>query len=165
MAQVLSGRLHALDGANALVRRSFADNQKPGHGADLASLIGTILRPHQTAQHEIALDGPPLALGDRAVNSIALVLHELATNGAKYGCLKQASGSLHISWKVENNKLALIWRENGGPQIEAPPAKTGFGTTLLTSTVAGQLGGAVNYDWQPHGLQLSMSIPIERLQH
>jgi two-component sensor histidine kinase len=163
MARVLSGRLHALAGATAMVRRSFAANKKLSQGADLAALVNTIISPHRTVQ-QVTVDGPQLELGERAVNSIALILHELATNSAKYGCLNFGNGSLHISWKLQDQLLFLYWRELGGPKIESTPAQTGFGTTLLTSTIT-QLGGKLEYNWLQQGLALSITIPTARLLH
>ncbi|GAC1422941.1 MAG: HWE histidine kinase domain-containing protein [Burkholderiaceae bacterium] len=162
MARVLSDRLHALADATALVRRGFAGRKKSSRGADLTALINTIISPHRTLQ-QIVVDGPPVELGDRTVNSIALILHELATNSAKYGCLKVDNGSLHIAWKVMDQLLVLNWSEFGGPSVETVPAKTGFGTTLLTSTVTGQLGGTFHYNWLEQGLALSITIPMARL--
>ena len=167
MSRVLSGRLHALASANALIRRNFADqNQTPGQGADLGALVTTILRPYENVgQHIFKVDGPTVELGDRAINGLSMVLHELATNSAKYGALKADNGSLHISWKLENGNVILIWREFGGPFIEGAPTKSGFGTTLLKSTVVGQLGGTFNYDWQRQVPTVSISVPAGALSH
>ena len=167
MSRVLSGRLHALASANALIRRNFAEkHHAPDRGADLAALVTTILRPYENVGHHIfEIDGPTVELGDKAINGLSLVLHELATNSAKYGALKADTGSLNISWKLENEIVTLIWQEMGGPVIDTKPTKSGFGTTLLRRTIVGQFGGMSDYRWQRQGLTVSISIPVGSLSH
>jgi two-component sensor histidine kinase len=104
-------------------------------------------------------------LGHRATNGFALVLHELATNAAKYGALKADAGSVQVSWRREGDQLVLTWQERGGPAIDGEPTKQGFGTVLSKNTVVGQLGGTLRNDWQPTGLVVTMSVPMENLWH
>ncbi|MBV8474190.1 MAG: GAF domain-containing protein, partial [Hyphomicrobiales bacterium] len=122
MAAILSGRLHALATAHSLVRRSFSrelDKSLPPT-ASLKAVIDAILEPYAVADAERLLArGPEIALGSHATTSIALVLHEFATNAAKYGALASDEGRVSVSWREENATLAMRWRESGGPAIVA----------------------------------------------
>jgi two-component sensor histidine kinase len=156
MADKLIGRIHALSDAHGLVRQSFSLNSVSRQVA-LGELIETILRPYRTP----ALNGPQVGLGQHATNSIALVLHELATNAAKYGALSVDHGTVDIAWRVEDGMLDLTWRETNGPVPQAP-AKKGFGSTLVERTILGY-GGTLDHDWSPHGLVVRIRIPTESL--
>jgi two-component sensor histidine kinase len=164
MSSILSSRLDALAQANALVRRSFAENEV-SQRVDLAELIGKIMKPHEpSAQRKhFSASGPQIWLGERATNGLALVLHELATNGAKYGALSSDSGIVELSWREEDGRLAVDWVEHGGTPIAGPPETTGFGTRLSQSTIVGQFGGELEFDWRPEGLLVRMTLPIQKL--
>jgi two-component sensor histidine kinase len=166
MVRVLSGRLHALASAHALVRRGFSNTGSDPRASDLGTLISTIVRPHESADDvgsRVSIDGPPIACGDRAINGLALVLHELATNAAKYGALKGDGGHIDVSWREEEGKLVLRWDERGGPRIEAPPATKGFGSALVQNTVVRQFGGTLDHDWRHSGMAVTMTMPVESL--
>jgi two-component sensor histidine kinase len=150
--------------ANALVRRSFVDNAKV-EGADLGELARKILLPH--ARHDghdhFVCNGPTIWLGERTANGVALVLHELATNAAKYGAFESPDGVVELSWVSDGQQLTGEWIERGGPAVDGTPSTTGFGTRLSKDTIVGQLGGTVNYDWRPEGLAVTMVLPVENL--
>ena len=169
MSEILSGQLLALVAAHAVVRRTFDDKGIASQGAELSEIIPTILRPHKGAgplgEDRFSIEGTPIRLGHRATNGFALVLHELATNAAKYGALKADAGSVQVSWRREGDQLVLTWQERGGPAIDGEPTKQGFGTVLSKNTVVGQLGGTLRNDWQPTGLVVTMSVPMENLWH
>ena len=118
--------------------------------------IPTILRPYNgidaLGEDQFKIEGPPIRLGDRATNGFALVLHELATNAAKYGALKVSTGSVQVAWRLENGHLLLTWQERGGPAIDGGPTKQGFGSVLSRNTVVDQLRGTLRHDWHPTGL-------------
>lgn len=164
MSQILSGRVTALADANALVRRSFVENGKV-EGADLGELARKILLPHgrDDGGDHFTASGPSIWLGERATNGVALVLHELATNAAKYGALKTPDGVIELTWSSDGRHLSGEWIERGGPPIESAPSASGFGTRLSKDTIVGQLGGTLNYDWRPDGLAVKMMLPIENL--
>jgi two-component sensor histidine kinase len=143
MTERLSGRVHALAHANALVRRSFGDGAVPGVG--LSELIGKVLLPYDHAHCEVF--GPDVTLGDQATNNLALVFHELATNAAKYGSLSRATGSVSVRWQIDGGNLLVSWNEIGGPTITVPVQK-GFGSTLVETTIV-RSGGTIASDWQP----------------
>jgi two-component sensor histidine kinase len=166
MSRSLSGRMEALATASALVRRNF-DDRAIRDGADLGEVVRKILRPHEDPRDgsRFAIEGSPIRLGEHAVNGIALILHELATNAAKYGALKSDDGSVAIIWRKAEDCLVLDWTERGGPIITAAPEKMGFGTTLTQRTVVGQFNGALTREWKAAGLKVAMSLPIAKLSH
>jgi two-component sensor histidine kinase len=166
MAKMLSGRIQALAQANSLVRRYFVEDARPTP-VDLAELVGKIMLPH--ARHErqdhFAADGPEVVLGERATNGLALVLHELATNAAKYGALNTDGGAVALAWHIEGDMLGVEWSERGGPPVAGAPQTTGFGTRLAHATVVGQFGGTLDYDWRPEGVAVAMKLPLATLRH
>lgn len=155
LAQTLSGRVSALANANALVRRSLDPHAETK--VTLAEVIALVLRAHG----EPILDGPEIILGEHAAQNLALVLHELATNAAKYGALSSAAGSLALSWGREEDALVLDWNESGGPEITAP-SKTGFGSTLLETTIS-RHHGTIERDWAKDGLKVRIRLPLADL--
>ena len=111
----------------------------------------------------LILDGPAVPLGARTVTTFALILHELATNAAKYGALSVEEGSLRVTWQCVNNVLILKWEESGGPALRGPPQSEGFGTVISNHCVRGQFGGIVSREWDLKGLSVELSVPMERL--
>jgi two-component sensor histidine kinase len=156
MADKLIGRIHALSDAHGLVRQSFSLNSV-SRRVELADLIETILRPYRAP----TLHGGDVRLGENATSSIALVLHELATNAAKYGALSVDDGTVDIVWRVDDGMLDLTWRETDGPTPQVPDKK-GFGSTLVERTILGY-GGTLDHDWSPHGLIVRIRLPIASL--
>ena len=135
----------------------------------LNNLLHKILSPYidsgDTAEHRrVVVSGPPVAVGARAVTNLALILHEFATNAAKYGALSVSEGSVHIEWSERDGVLVLKWAEHGGPKLAAPPTTRGFGTLLSGHSIRGQLGGNLTYDWNPNGLVVELSFRVERLR-
>lgn len=165
MAEAVRGRLGALARAHDLVRAAIT-GQGVGHeSTTLRDVAAAITAPH--ASHDgrrIAIDGPPVGIGASAAASIALVLHELATNAVKYGALSTPVGRVGITWTIEESQLSLDWRESGGPVIETPPSTEGFGTQVTRMSVTGQLGGTVATWWERAGVRVAIAIPLERLQ-
>ena len=166
MAEMLSGRIQALAQANSLVRRYFVEDARPTP-VNLAELVDKIMLPH--ARHErqdhFTAVGPEVVLGERATNGLALVLHELATNAAKYGALNSEDGAVALAWRIEGDTLGVEWSERGGPPVAGAPQTTGFGTRLAHSTVVGQFGGTLDYDWRPEGVAVAMKLPLATLRH
>ena len=167
MASTIQGRLGALASAHLLIRAG-----KAGSGVQqestLEALLRAILAPYadMTATGEDAratIDGPKVRIGGDAVTSLALVLHELATNAAKYGAFSTPSGRVRISWTVTKTKLELRWQERGGPVVRGQPAREGFGSMLAQRSTRGQLDGELTFEWQPEGLTVHFSSAAERL--
>jgi two-component sensor histidine kinase len=156
LTENLTGRLHALAEAHGLVRKSF-DPIAAAQGVALADLTKAILRPYCSPH----IEGATLRLGEHATNSVALILHELATNAAKYGALSVEDGVVSVAWDVDRGILHLRWREDNGPEIR-PPAKKGFGSALVENTIAAH-GGTLEHTWLPRGLEALIKIPMDRL--
>ena len=166
MAKLLSGRVHALASAHSLVRRSFNDIGLGPRASDLRALVKTILEPHEEpaeSPSRFSIEGPPIRCGDHAINGVALVFHELATNAAKYGALTVVDGHIDINWKQRDEILAIVWVERNGPPIEDTPTINGFGSVLARTTIVGQFGGTLDYDWQREGLIVTIVLPINAL--
>jgi two-component sensor histidine kinase len=111
----------------------------------------------------IKASGPEVVIGAAAVTSLALALHESATNAVKYGALSKPNGSIRIEWETHGNDLRLYWEETGGPAIVVEPNERGFGSILTERSIVDQLRGKIEYDWQRNGLKLSVTVPLDRL--
>jgi PAS domain S-box-containing protein len=147
----VEGRVHALSRAHNLL------SQSRWLGASLNGLFEEELAPYQ-ASGKITLSGPNVALRAAAAQSLALVVHELSTNAAKYGALSSVDGRLAVQWAIADGNLTIDWQEMGGPPVR-PPARRGFGTNILLGNVERQLNGTVKMDWNPRGLACHIAIP------
>ena len=102
-----------------------------------------------------------MQLQPATAQTLALALHELVTNSAKYGALSSLSGQLSIDWTVDGETLALTWEESGGPEVREPTSR-GFGTRSLMASVESQLGGQAVFDWRAEGLVCRLQVPLVR---
>jgi PAS domain S-box-containing protein len=151
------GRIQALARAHSLLSDSRWD------GVDLKALVQEELAPFAPpGSQRISHDGPSLTLRPAAAQSLALVLHELATNAAKYGALSNEAGKLEVRWSrtVEDQKpiLEIRWEESGGPPVQKPAALS-FGSNIIRASVERQLRGRVIKDWRVEGLLCTLRIP------
>lgn len=124
--------------------------------ADISQLIRDQVLPYAgSSASQVRMSGPPLLLGAEASHTFGLVLHELATNAAKYGALSTEDGQLDISWKraTDRGKLEAIveWKETGGPPV-SPPTRRGFGSVLIEQSLVYSLGGEARIEYRPEGL-------------
>ena len=164
MSEALKGRLGALAKAHELIRPAIATDMNETEHSSLARLIEEILRPHlELAGTRLSIEGPEVALGNNASTSLALIFHELATNAAKYGAAASSDGSLAVTWGIVGEKLELDWREHVTGQEIRAPVTSGFGSTLARAGASGQLGGSIDFHWQPSGLHVHLTAPVERL--
>ena len=167
LADKIHGRLNALASAHLLIRaEKSADEIK--RTSTIGKLVATVLAPYLDPYDEedgkhVRIDGPEVAIGGESVTSLALVIHELATNAAKYGALSVPGGVVRISWAIDRGQLKLTWQERGGPTIKGEPTSEGFGSKLARRSVNGQLGGKLAFDWHSDGLTVRLSAPEERL--
>lgn len=152
----LKGRIHALSLAHDQVVRGDG-------GGRLAMLLEAELSPYRTSAGVIELSGPNVILDARAYSVMALVLHELATNAAKYGALSRAGGQLCVSWTLDaGNACDITWHESAGPVVRAPTRK-GFGTVLIDRSIPFDLGGTSRVEYLPEGLRGYFRIPARHL--
>jgi two-component sensor histidine kinase len=128
--------------------------------ADLADLVASQLQAHQYGGR-VKADGPSLQLNPKAALSLALALHELATNASKYGALSTPSGEVLIRWSHDGAKdaLHLTWEESGGPRVE-PPLRKGFGSRLIERALAADLAGQVVIRYPPEGVTCTIKAPL-----
>jgi two-component sensor histidine kinase len=131
-------------------------------GAEIGKLIDEELAPYSTGE-QIELRGAEVQLQPATAQTVALALHELVTNSAKYGALSTLTGRLSISWKLESDVLGIVWMEAGGPAVEIP-ASRGFGTRSVIASIESQLGGKAEFDWRPEGLVCRLSVPLSPRQ-
>ena len=151
--EAVEGRIRALSRAHMLL--SHARWQ----GADLGRLVDEELGPYRTGEAgRIAVTGPDLVLHPATAQTLALALHELATNAAKHGALSSSAGRVQFAWELKAGSLVLFWKESGGPPVKAP-ASQGYGTRVISASIERQLGGRAAFDWRQEGLQCVMSIP------
>ncbi|HKR88555.1 MAG TPA: HWE histidine kinase domain-containing protein [Phenylobacterium sp.] len=125
-------------------------------GASLREVIQRTMAPHMDrASNRLALDGPELWLSPNGALSLALAMHELATNAVKYGALSEETGHVGVRWRVRDRpgtrRLELEWRESGGPPV-VPPIRRGFGSRLIERSLSRELHGEVKLDFEPSGL-------------
>src|SRR3569833_3019583 len=132
----VEGRISALARVHTILSLSS------WQGAEISKLVSEELAPFATAG-QVHLTGAEVKLQPATAQSLALALHELVTNSAKYGALSVLAGRLVVTWNVENNRLELSWVETGGPEVREPTTR-GFGTRSLMASVENQLGGQSN---------------------
>jgi PAS domain S-box-containing protein len=164
MRDALLGRIGALARAHDLVRPAIAGDGGGLPGTTLQALLQALLEPFGGGDgmpERLCLDGPVLPLGPTAAPAIALAVHELATNAAKYGALSRDGGAVSIDWTAGAAGLRLHWLEQGGPAV-VPPAHRGFGHRLVTQSAA-QLGGKASFRWAAAGLVVELLLPLDRV--
>jgi len=162
MAKQLTQRLTALGRAHELVR-PLPDGQ--GRAAFLGDLFTVLLAYDDVGAFagRIRVAVPRMGLGERAATSLALVIHELATNSLKYGVLSNDAGLLVISGSVEEDHIEIVWSEHGGELVEEAKSTEGYGSKLLQRTISGQLGGSIDYNWVEGGVVVTLRMKESHL--
>jgi len=149
----VEGRIQALARVHSLLSESR------WRGADITRLIHEELAPFRTPNYDrIRISGRSLSLSSSNAQALALALHELATNAAKYGALSLPSGGVDVEWDLKGGNVVLSWIERGGPPVEHS-ASGGFGIRVVKASVESQLGGTVAFDWRREGLRCLIRIP------
>ncbi|WP_325169465.1 HWE histidine kinase domain-containing protein [Azospirillum agricola] len=158
-AQTLQGYIATLRGRIQALSMAHDQIVRGDGGGRLAGLLDAELSPYRMGGVTIALDGPAVGLDARAYSVLALVLHELATNAAKYGALSRSGGRLAVRWSVDaGGGCEIRWEESGGPAV-TPPSRTGFGTVLIDRSVPFDLGGTSDIEYHPDGVRALFRIP------
>jgi two-component sensor histidine kinase len=153
------GRLGALAEAHNLL-----SNEK-WQGSDLHDVVGRVLQPYRLNNPErIRMFGPKVPLSPRLAVVLSMIVHEIATNAAKYGALSNDTGTVALNWETisENGKpkLRLIWAESGGPHVVAP-VQRGFGSRLIERSARDQLGGEATVDFLPRGVVYTLTSALD----
>jgi PAS domain S-box-containing protein len=159
MSEAVVGRLSALAASHDLIH-PLVDGAEPKERVPLANLVDAAVRPFMTAENQVEVEGPALMVEPATASSLALVFHELATNAAKYGALRD--GTLRIEWRRGHKDIDVLWSEATRCPTEER-GRPGFGTLLLRRTVETGLGGQLTREWSSRGLIVRFTIPLERL--
>ena len=153
----VEGRIHALAATHNLLSATRWE------GAELGKIVEEEMAPyHANHRQRVITGGPAVVLLPATAQAVALALHELATNAAKYGALSTETGTLGVTWRAEGDALVLDWTETGGPAT-AEPARLGFGLTIVRSSIEAQFRGGVSYEWRREGLRCTLSIPAAQI--
>lgn len=149
------GRIMAMGRANGLLSE---DNWR---NADMGDLVGSALEPFRAKDRErIHTSGPRMLVAPHSAVMISMMLHELATNAAKYGALSNDQGEIFVEWaRLGDKGVRLTWRESGGPVV-ATPERKGFGTTLIQRGLTAQLGGSAEIEFAPDGMRCTLECPV-----
>jgi PAS domain S-box-containing protein len=152
LRQAIEGRIRALANVHTLFVQSRWT------GAELRSLIEEELSPYSRRGARARIGGPTVLLTQDGAQTIAVAVHELATNAAKYGALSVDAGHVEVEWWREENKTLLIhWTENGGPSVRVP-SRAGFGTRVVKSMI-GAMNGELYFDWRAQGFACRIVLP------
>jgi PAS domain S-box-containing protein len=129
-------------------------------GAELSTIASRELAPYSGKEDSRArMAGPPVFLDPNAAQAVAMILHELATNAAKYGALSSPNGRVDLEWQHgKDGQLSLRWKESGGPAAQEP-TRTGFGRRVIGQLI-GQLKGETHFDWRKEGLICGITLPV-----
>jgi two-component sensor histidine kinase len=154
--RAFEARIVALSKAHSMLsERSWDDTE-------IGQLVQQELVAYDAGQLEIG--GPELMLNAKATIALALLFHELATNAAKHGALSVPAGRLAVNWREDGSgNLVVEWKESAGPPV-SPPARKGFGTRMLNTVVSGELGGALEAEYEPAGFRATLTIPSSAYQ-
>lgn len=155
----LAARLAALgQAADILTAKSW-------NSADLGEVVSQALAPHAGVGDRLRVSGPAITLLPQVTLALALALHELATNAAKYGALSNETGHVDLSWAVGPGpdgaapRFALTWTEINGPPVR-PPARRGFGTLMIERSLRSYFRGTATLDYIPSGLRFELESPL-----
>ncbi|QGM97578.1 response regulator [Methylocystis parvus] len=150
-SESVTGRIRAMATAHNLLSASR------WQGVDLISLAKEELAPFAD-ENRIAINGEAVSISPTAAQSLALVLHELATNAAKYGALKDPDGKLTVTWDLCDERLELVWNEDCAVEGD-PQSRVGFGSKVIETSIRNQLRGAIEREWRSRGLVCTIRLP------
>jgi len=154
LKEAIEGRIKALANVHSLFVQSR------WRGAELGNLVNQELSPYShEGEERTRIDGPTVMLKPDVAQAIAMALHELATNAAKYGALSRAKGEVHVKWSfAADDRVMLRWTEAAGPPVN-PPTHKGFGTDVIGAMIRAHVGGDMRLDWRTEGLVCEIALP------
>jgi two-component sensor histidine kinase len=160
-ASSLRSRIQSMAGGQNLL------SQSGGRGVSLADLVRAELRPYATGTNT-SVDGPTVHLLPATSHALAMVLHELATNAAKYGALSQPGGQVSVRWRQTAElssapMLRIEWKETGGPPVAAP-AREGYGSRVIRGLLAYEMAGRVDLVLEADGVSCTIELPVNTVQ-
>jgi len=156
------GRLGALAEAHNLL------SQEKWAGSELKDVVARVLQPFLlNAPDRIRMGGPAVPLSPRLAVVLSMIVHEIATNAAKYGALSGETGKVTLDWELmpdsHKPRLRLVWTETGGPPVSAP-VQRGFGSRLIERSARDQLGGEATVDFLPRGVVCTVICTLDETQ-
>ncbi|MEO5628631.1 MAG: HWE histidine kinase domain-containing protein [Thermomonas sp.] len=154
-----NGRLAVLASAHDVLTREHWE------AADVEDIIRQSLDAHGATSHRFVIQGPPVRLQPQTAVTLAMVMHELCTNAAKYGALSNETGQVNVQWQREEDpvpRMQLQWQETHGPAV-APPGQGGFGTRMIRRALSAEPGGDVQLHFHEHGVVCEMTIALPAL--
>jgi two-component sensor histidine kinase len=163
MARDLNQRLTALSRAHDLARPFL---NEPRKATFLGDLLAALLAPYDDKGEigdRVRVSVPKLLVGEASATTLALIVHELATNSIKYGALSKAAGMVDVSCTAHDDEVVIVWTETGGPPVEASHRPAGFVNQLVTRSISGQLGGTIAFDWPAEGVIVTLRMSKARL--
>ncbi|KUM25080.1 hypothetical protein AU467_27280 [Mesorhizobium loti] len=133
--------------------------------ADLEQLIRATFSPYGNAERQnLVVHGRPFQLDAATAATLGMVFFELASNAAKYGALSVDTGRVEVSWDVvKPDTLSIIWKETGGPTVEEP-SRRNFGTTFIQQSLEYELGGTVELNFRPSGVECLLEVPLPQME-
>jgi two-component system CheB/CheR fusion protein len=159
-AKTFVDRLHAMARSYDLIARDQWND------VSFPELVRETMAPYLIENEKrVVLEGPAVSLKPKMALSLGMVIHELATNAVKYGCLAEPTGSLAIRWRVERRSrtcLMVDWKETAGPDVK-DTGRRGFGLNLIEREIRNNLGGEIRMDFQPDGLRVNLEISLDSL--
>ena len=161
----LRTRIAALARAHEFVRPHTETSQPTVGATTLHTFLADLFKAYadDVGLARVIISGDDAVFDDQAATSVALLFHELATNAAKYGALSQKEGSVLLHTAQDGDRFVLTWSERDGPRIDGPPSRSGFGSSLATLSVEGQLGGKLEREWNAAGLKVIVDLPATAL--
>jgi len=168
LARAVQDRLAALARAHELtLTRHSPGAPLQTQATTLHALINKIILPFEDRRDgkfkRVRITGPDIPVGEASVTTFALLLHEFATNAAKYGALSDPSGHIGIHCSEDGGRFTMAWKEQGGPPITEVAETEGFGGLLIRAGVKHQLAGEIERAWKPEGLAIRLSFDKDRL--
>lgn len=163
MAGELTERLMSLGRAHDLVRPLPGTE---GKAALLGDVLSVLLAPYDDQgafAGRIRVAVPRMGVGEGTATTLAMVIHELATNSVKHGALSADTGTLDISGAADDTDLCLTWAETGGPPVGGAPQMGGFGSKMISRSMSSQFHGSLSYDWRPSGVVVTLRMRKDRL--
>jgi PAS domain S-box-containing protein len=157
MVTAFEGRLGALGAAHDILTRQRWE------AAPISELIGATVAAVSPGDGRFDLQGEDLLLPPKTGVSLAMAVHELATNALKYGSLQSRRGRVVVRWSRAGDRLRFEWREQDGPPVE-PPTHRGFGTKMIKRGLAAELGGKVEMEFLREGVRCTVDAPLPKVR-
>jgi PAS domain S-box-containing protein len=163
-AEAVRARIEALAHAHDYVRPRPGAAGQPAPQSVLGLLDTLLAAYREDGRSRINVSGRDASTGVNAATALALLIHELATNAVKYGALSAPAGTVTLTCEATADAYVIVWQERGGPPVEGPPTRKGFGTLMSERAAAAQLGAAITHAWDPEGLTVRITVPHHRLE-